>query len=293
LSKLPVDGSELYYEESGRGQSILFIHGSIADANIWDEQIALLSPSFRCVAYDRRGYTRSPLGSVALPSPELHAEDAAGLIRKLRLGRCLLVATCAGAVVGLDLMMRYPELLRGAVLSEPAAFSLDGVGGEDFLTAVTSMVSEAHAQRGANEAVDAFADHLDPKAWSRTGETERDRMRANHQALFRLLQAPGYPLTADQLAGISVPCVVIYGESTPEIFKRIALRLADRLEGSRLIQLDGAGHHTYLHRPDAFAKIVKAFATQLDSETKESSVELRSSRRRSTLIPGSLASELR
>lgn len=285
MPKLPVDGSELYYQESGRGQSILFIHGSIADANIWDEQIALLSPFFRCVAYDRRGYTRSPLGPVALPSPELHAEDAAGLIRRLRLGRCLLVATCAGAVVGLDIMMRYPELLRGAVLSEPAALSLDGTGGEDFLTAVTSIVSETHAQRGAKAAVDAFADHLDPEAWSRSGEAERDRMRANHQALFRLLRAPGYPLTAEQLAGISVPSVVIYGESTPEIFQRIARHLGEKLEGSRLIKLKGAGHHTYLHRPEAFAKIVKAFATQLDSETKTSTVDLRSSDRPRPLSP--------
>lgn len=274
MPKLPVDGTELYYEESGRGQSILFIHGSIADAKVWDEQTELLSPSFRFVAYDRRGYTRSPLGPAASPGPELHAEDAADLIRKLRLGPCLLVATCAGAVVALEVMMRYPELLRGAVLSEPAAFSLDGVGGEESLAAVMSVVSQALAEGGPRAAVDAFADHFDPEAWSKIGEAGRDRMRANHQALFRLLRAPGHPVTADQLAGISVPSVVIYGENTSEIFKRIARRLGEKLEGSRLIELERAGHHTYLHRPDAFAKIVKDFATQLDSETNESSVDL-------------------
>ena len=268
MPKLPVDGTDLYYEEKGRGQSLLFIHGSISDANAWDEQTARLSPYFRCIVYDRRGYTRSPLGPFDLPSPERHAEDAAELIRKLGLGPCLLVATSAGAVVGLELMMRYPQLLRGAVLSEPAALYLDGVEGEEFLAAVTSMVSEALAQRGPRAAVDAFAGHLDPEAWSKSGEAERDRGRANHQSLFRLLRAPGYPVSADQLARISVPSVIIYGERTPQIFKRIARRLGDRLEGSRLIKLEGAGHHTYLHRPDAFANIVKAFAAQLDSQPR-------------------------
>ena len=267
MPKLPIDGTELYYEEKGLGQSILFIHGSISDANTWDEQTALLSPYFRCIAYDRRGYTRSPLGPAALPGPERHAEDAAELIRKLGLGRCLLVASSAGAVVGLEVMLRYPELLLGAVLSEPAALSLDGAGAEDFLTAVTSSVSEALAERGPRAAVDAFADRLDSEAWSKTAEAHRERARANYPALFRLLRAPGYTMTADQLARISVPSVVIYGENTPDIFKRVAHRLGEWIEGSHLIELEGAGHHTYLHRPHAFAKIVTAFSTQLDSKT--------------------------
>src|SRR5687768_4130322 len=125
MSAVRVNGSDLYYQERGSGPAILFVHGMCGFAEVWDGQVDRLAPDFRCVAYDRRGHSRSPLGDVGQRTVELHADDAAGLIRALGLAPCLLVGSSGGARVALDVVRRFPELLSGAVLSEPPVFALD------------------------------------------------------------------------------------------------------------------------------------------------------------------------
>ncbi|MGE5460205.1 MAG: alpha/beta fold hydrolase, partial [Solirubrobacterales bacterium] len=59
---VPVGGTELFVRETGSGTPVLFVHGMCGDADVWSDQVSRLSDRFRCVAYDRRGHTRSPFG---------------------------------------------------------------------------------------------------------------------------------------------------------------------------------------------------------------------------------------
>src|SRR5688572_10580202 len=133
---LPVNGTQLYYldtrPDAGAHPALLFIHGMCGFADVWLGQIERLSSHFRCVAYDRRGHTCSPLGDVAQRTVALHAVDAAGLIQALGLAPCVLVTSSGGARIGLDVVRRYPHLLAGAVLSEPPVLSLVPEGGAAF-----------------------------------------------------------------------------------------------------------------------------------------------------------------
>ncbi|MEX2551564.1 MAG: alpha/beta hydrolase [Actinomycetota bacterium] len=259
-----VNGCELYYREQGRGPAILFIHGSVTDANTWDQQVARLSPHFKCVTYDRRGYTRSLRGSCVSSEPGLHARDAAGLIGKLSMAPCLVVASCIGGVVAIELMRRFPELVRGALLSEPALFSLVPDEGEVLVSRASTLVREAVAARGPQAAVETFVQHIDSEGWAKTGETERKRMRANYAALLTVLEGTGYTIEAEEIAQIRVPCAVIRGDSTPAAFQLVAPHLAELLPRSTLIELEDCGHHTYIHQPEAFATTVLEFASTLD-----------------------------
>src|SRR5262245_23810481 len=119
-----VNGTTLYYDEASTGQPLLFIHGMCGDASVWADQMRRLAPYFRCVAYDRRGHSRSPLGPITQRTVELHTDDAAQLILELGLTPCLVVGSSGGARIALDLIRRYPRLVAGAVLSEPPATAL-------------------------------------------------------------------------------------------------------------------------------------------------------------------------
>lgn len=83
--------------EGGAGQPLLFIHGMCGDATVWLDQMGRLSLHFRCIAYDRRGHLRSPLGQVVRRTVELHADDAAQLILESGLAPCLVVGSSSGA----------------------------------------------------------------------------------------------------------------------------------------------------------------------------------------------------
>src|SRR5688500_12574991 len=259
---VPVNGTHLYYLDSGAAgaaPNLLFIHGMCGFAHVWQDQIVRLSPHLRCVAYDRRGHSRSPLGQVDQRTVELHADDAAALIRTLDLAPCVLVGSSGGARIGLDVARRYPQLLAGAVLSEPPALSLAPAGAAAFVAALRPLLERAVAGGGPRAAVDAFFDFVCPGLWRRLDDSRRDHYRDNHVELFAHLPLPPYQISSDDLAAISVPCRIIRGDSSHPLFREIAQILADHVPGADLMEIPGSGHVTYAEQPAAFAAAVLDF----------------------------------
>ena len=200
-----VNGTTLYYDEAGEGQPILFIHGMCGSAANWADQMRRLSPSFRCVAYDRRGHSRSPLGQFEQRRVELHADDAAELIAALDLAPCILVGSSSGARIALDVVRRYPERVKGAVLSEPPLLSLDPSISEPFIARIKAIVEPAMAHGGPIAAVDAFFALVCPGYWPSLPEERRDAFRANASEMFGDLSMPPYEITRADLAAIARP----------------------------------------------------------------------------------------
>lgn len=255
-SMVPVDGTELYAAEEGAGPTILFVHGMCGNADVWADQRRRLSDAHRCVSYDRRGHTRSPLGDGVERSVELHADDAAALIRALGLAPVLLVGSSGGARIGVDVARRYPELLRGAVLSEPAIIGLADDGGAAFIGEIRPRLQAASAPEAA---VDAFFQVIDPDLWAGASEERKQDYRANHVELFGDLQMPPYVPTPEELGAIDVPIRLLVGERSLVIFGEIARRVAASIPGAELIVLPGATHATYASNPDGFEHAVRSF----------------------------------
>ena len=115
-----VNGTTLYYERTGTGPSVLCIAGTTGDAGHFAQVAARLADEFTVVTYDRRGNSRSPrpAGWTQTSVPE-QAEDAAALIHALQLAPMAVFAASARGPIGLDLMIRFPHLLRGVILHEP------------------------------------------------------------------------------------------------------------------------------------------------------------------------------
>jgi non-heme chloroperoxidase len=263
MPTIRVDGCDLYYEEHGTGTALLFIHGLVTDAHTWEDQVGRLASSFRCVTYDRRGSSRSTLGEPVSPDLVQHARDAAELIRALALEGCVLIASSLGGVIGLEVMRLFPGLVRGAVLSEPAAFYLVPADGDELVARTAEVVRHAFDAAGPEAAVEGFALQMDPAAWDRTDGAERARMQGNHRALLEALKGPPYRIDADEIATISVPTVVICGDTSPKAFRIAAQRLAQLIRGVTLVQAAGSGHLVYVHRPEFFASTISEFAERL------------------------------
>ena len=62
--EVDVPAGRLRVFEAGEGPPIVFVHGVMANANLWRKVVAKLSPDFRCIALDL------PLGSHTLAMPE-------------------------------------------------------------------------------------------------------------------------------------------------------------------------------------------------------------------------------
>lgn len=264
MPTIPVRDTTIYYEQTGTGPTLLFIHGMCGDARVWDDQVARLADRFTCVTYDRRGHTRSSAGTEP-ESVETHAADAAALIEALRLDRPVLVGSSGGARIAVELARTRPELLSGAAFSEPPIFSLAPEAGQAFMAEIAAAVRPAAESGGPRAAVDAFFSLVCPGLWSQIAEEVKDRYRENAAMMLAELAGPSYQLGVADLGAITLPCLVVAGTASHPALRAIAATVARSLPDARFVELDGSGHVTYAERPEAFARAVAAFADEVAS----------------------------
>ncbi len=137
-----VNGAKLYYELRGTGPSLLFIPGAEGDAEEYLRVVELLEDEFTILSYDRRGYSRCPRPEgYCGTTVEEQADDAAGLLSALDLAPAGVWGNSSGAIIGLGLVLRHPELVRKAMLHEPPLYA--GMG--DWQQ-VLAFLKEATAQ---------------------------------------------------------------------------------------------------------------------------------------------------
>jgi pimeloyl-ACP methyl ester carboxylesterase len=255
---LEINGARIYHEVRGSGPSVIFIAGATGDCGHFQRVAQLLSDEFTVVTYDRRANSRSthPDGWEST-STEEQSDDAAGLIEALGIAPVAIFGTSAGAIIGLDLLIRHPELVRGAILHEPPMIA--GMSNPEEVMGAIRQVVEAGMQRDGSRggcetffrfvAGDEAFENLDPHL--------RERMLGNGETFLGTEMGAFEPYQPDEaaLAAVEVPVRVMVGPESAPFFAETARWLADRMN-IELERLPG-GHTPYFDRPDEMAETIR------------------------------------
>lgn len=262
---IDVSGIQLYYELYGSGPLVLFISGTTSDAGHFEQVARLLADEFTVVTYDRRGNSRSPLPvGWNETSMDEQADDAAGLIRALGLGPAAAFGTSGGAVILLNLLLRHPEVLRGAIVHEPSLVPV--LSNAEEVAAMIKLVTEDSLvkvdPRGTMELVlrqnigDANFENLVPEL--------RERMLGNAEVTFfiELAAFSSYVPDARALAEVKVPVQVVAGTDSRGVYYYEAAEWVAKRLGTKLREIPGA-HTPYFDRPKEMAEAIRPFLREV------------------------------
>ena len=105
------DGVRLYYEEAGSGDPILFVHEFGGHHLSWEPQIRHFSRRYRCITYAARGWPPSDIpDAVGAYSQARAADDAASVLRELRIEKAHIVGLSMGATAAVEFGIRHPAM---------------------------------------------------------------------------------------------------------------------------------------------------------------------------------------
>jgi pimeloyl-ACP methyl ester carboxylesterase len=118
-----VNGVKIWYATFGRGEPVILLHGGLANANYWGNQVRALQTHYRVLVMDSRGHGRSTRNDQPY-GYDLMAGDVVALMDFLRIPKAAIVGWSDGAILGLDIAIKHPErvskLFAFAANSDPS-----------------------------------------------------------------------------------------------------------------------------------------------------------------------------
>lgn len=269
--KIRVNGIELNYISAGSGEPLILLHGGQGDYRSWELPMAELSRYYRVISYSRRyNFPNQNPQTSTDHSAKTEAADLSALIKALRLKRVNLVGTSMGAATALTFAIDNPRKVRRLIIAEPPLLSLakrfpegDALY-QDFMTRIQNPANAAFAAGDDEIAmrffVDGFAtpgrfDALPPEA--RLGVMQ-------NAGFFKMLarSSDPYPeISRASLRRLSMPVLVITGEKTIAIHRRIDEELSRLIPRARSATIPAAGHESPRENPRVFTEVVDNFLT--------------------------------
>lgn len=267
---IEVNGARLAYVEAGRGDPLVFVHGSLEDLRIWRRQIEQFADHCRALAYSRRYHhpNLAPQDGDPEYTAGLHAADLAELIEKLDLAPAHLVCSSFGGCVALALAVRRPELVRSLVLAEPPLMPWVASGPEGaalvaaFYAEVWQPAQRAFRAGDLEQGVRLFLGGVvGPGAFDRLSAAGQ-RMVLDNAAEMRAetLSPDVFPVLARaDVAAFDRPVLLLNGELSPRLFHLINDELAYSLPRAEQAVIPHASHVIHVGNSRAYHAAVLEF----------------------------------
>ncbi|WP_292120887.1 alpha/beta hydrolase [Mesorhizobium sp.] len=245
-----VGGLDLgYVEIAGSEPPLVLVHGFTDTSRSFSLLVPYLAGR-RLIMPDLRGHGASQAGEDCAVAD--FAEDIAGLIRRLRLDRPVLVGHSLGAMVSIALAARHPELIGGLVV---VAGTLKTGFAPDH-----PLVAGVAALRDPIAPADPFYDWWHacgpgvPRAFLAAMAQDASAMpAARWRAILEEIRRTDLTATA---RAVRVRTLIIAGACDPLFGEAHQQALAEALAGSRLVWAEHCGHNPHWEDPAFVAEAI-------------------------------------
>jgi len=257
MPTLHLPDAELYYEDRGRGEAVVLLHGLGSSSEDWEPQLAALAPRYRVIAIDMRGSGRSrdlvhPIGPFSVAT---FAADVAVVIDRLNTGAAHIVGLSMGGMVAFQLAVDYPHVVRTLTIINSGPALVPRTWQEHVAIATRLAI-------GSTGGPKMMARLLAPKLFPHSEELRAafvEKMSRNDRRAYAATQRAliGWDVAA-RIGDISAPTLVVASEHdyTPVARKH---EYARRMKDARVVVVPDSRHALPMEEPDKLQPILEAF----------------------------------
>jgi pimeloyl-ACP methyl ester carboxylesterase len=267
------DGVRLYYEESGSGIPVIFVHEYAGDHRSWEAQMRHFGQRYRAITYAARGYPPSDVPEdVAKYSQVRAAEDIGAVLDHLRIDKAHVVGLSMGGFATLHFGFRHAAQARSLVVAGC------GYGAEpdkrDRFRAEAEAIAEFIAAQGIPVFAEKYAygptrvqfENKDPRGFAefKAQLAEHSALGARNTQLGVQRERPSLYELVDQMKALTVPTLVLTGdEDWPCLAPGILMK--QHIPTAALAVMPNCGHAINIEDPDEFNRLVGGFLAQVDA----------------------------
>ena len=252
------DGVTVHLRDEGpkTAPAIILLHGSNADLHTWDPWTAALTAKYRVIRFDQVGHGLTGPDPQDDYSTANYVADIGAVADKLGLKQFILGGNSMGGKHALAYAIAHPERVTGLVLVDGSGgpmLKLDkkeddsGSGNIGFKIAQTpginllveqitprSLIAQSLEQSVSVQSVASEA--------AVTRYWELLRYPGNRRATLKRFSQPYDPLTEAEIATVTTPALILWGEEDRVIPLEAGQWLAKALPNNRLVIYPGIGH---------------------------------------------------
>ena len=271
MPELLVNGTRLYYQQSGAGPDVVLVHAVTSNQAVWmfTGLVDALAVDFRVTSYDLRGHGASERPLTGYTSAAM-AEDFKHLHAALGLGPAMLVGHSFGGVIALHAALEYPDAVAGVVLSDSFFPGLKHVEPNFGKMSIWATLNENFAKVGVE-----LGDTVDfTRLFRATATLTPEQMKtlediygafgrgwlrhlpklAETNCGDEVLAEAG--LTAERIASVKQPVVALYDEFSP--FMATCHWLEQHLANCTVAIIPAAKHFALVENTPAFTEAVRS-----------------------------------
>lgn len=260
MATTAANGVDLWAQQEGHGDEVLFISGLADEGACWVDQVSGLRDRYRLTTFDNRGVGRSstPDGPFTITD---FAADTVALMDALGLERAHVVGSSMGGAIAQELALAHPERVRSLVLNGTWC------RGDRFLHEVFRnwMWSAEKADSIRDFLITVNLWCFSPRIWNDgTMDGWIDAAQASPyaqsvDAFCRSAQALIEHDSADRIGAITAPTLVTVGELDLCLPARFAQEIVDRIPGAALAVIPAVGHQPFQEVPEDYNRLLDEF----------------------------------
>lgn len=254
--------------EAGQGPPLVLLHGTGGHAEAYLRNLRTLARRFRTIVYDLvgHGFTDGPDVPYTL---DVYSDHLLALLGALDIDRAHLSGESLGGWVAAWFSSLHPERVDRLILTTPGNITSKPETMERIRESTLRAVAEASPETVRARLEWLFAprnralvtDELVAVRLAIYGRPGYERTMRNILVLQEHDVRARYAWKADWTGRIAAPTLIIWTSEDPTGTYQEGQLLHGWIAGSRLVNIDGAGHWPQWERPDEFDRLHEEFLT--------------------------------